>query len=59
MHYKGLVHPKTKITPQFTHSQAILGVYGLVFVYTDKYNQSYIKNVLALPSFLMAVNGVK
>ncbi len=28
------------------------------FLFSDKYNQSYIKkNVLALPSFTMAVNG--
>ncbi len=34
-----------------THTQAILGVYD--FLLSDEYNQSYIKNVLALP-FIMA-----
>ncbi len=32
--------------PWFTHPQAILGVYD--FLLSDKYNPSYIKNVLAL-----------
>ncbi len=44
-----------KITPWFTHPQAILGVYD--FLLSDECNQSYIKNVLAFPSFIMAVNG--
>ncbi len=52
---KGLVHPKMKIASWFTHPQAILGVYD--FVLSDEYNQSYIKNFLAFPSFIMAVNG--
>ncbi len=34
-----------------THPLAILGVYD--FLLSDEYNQSYIKNVLALP-FIMA-----
>ncbi len=50
-----------KITPWFTHPQAILGVYEwrciYVFLLSDEYNPSYIKNVLALPSFKIAVNG--
>ncbi len=52
---KGIVHPKIKLPPWFTHPQAILGVYD--FLLSDEYSQSYIKNVLALPSFIMAVNG--
>ncbi len=52
---KGLVHPKMKIASWFTHPQAILGVYD--FVLSDEYNLSYIKNFLAFPSFIMAVNG--
>jgi len=39
---KGLVHFKMKITPWFTHPQAILGVYD--FLLSDEYNQSYINN---------------
>ncbi len=42
-----------KITPWFTHPQTT----PYDFFLSDKYNQSYIKNVLALPSFIMAVNG--
>ncbi len=49
---KGKVH--SKMTSWFTHSQAILSVYD--FLFSDEYNQSYIK-FLALPSFIMAVNG--
>ena len=37
---KGLVHPKMKSIPSFTHPQAILGVYD--FLLSDEYNQSYI-----------------
>jgi len=37
-----LVHFKMKITPWFTHPQAILGVYD--FLLSDEYNQSYINN---------------
>ncbi len=43
------------ITPWFTHPQAILSVYD--FLHSDEYSQSYIKYVLPLPSFIMAVNG--
>ncbi len=39
--FKGIVHPRMKITPCLTHPQAILGVYG--FFISDKYNQCYIK----------------
>ncbi len=28
---KGLVHPKMKISPCFTHPQGILGVYDFLF----------------------------
>ncbi len=38
---KGIVHPKMKITPWFTHPQAILGVYDLIL----SNDQSYIKNI--------------
>ncbi len=38
-----------KTTPWFTHPQAILGVYD--FLLSDESNQSYIKNILALPRF--------
>ncbi len=38
---KGIVHTKMKITPWFTHPQAILGVYNCLL--SDEYNQSYIK----------------
>ncbi len=38
---KGIVHPKMKISPWFTHPQAILGVYD--FHLSDEYNRSYIK----------------
>jgi len=36
----GLVHFKMKITPIFTHPQAILGVYD--FLLSDEHNQRYI-----------------
>ncbi len=36
-----IVHPKMKIIPRFTHTQAILDVYEILL--SDKYNQSYIK----------------
>ncbi len=39
---KGLVHPKMKISPCFTHPQDNLGVYD--FLLSDKFNRSYIKN---------------
>ncbi len=47
---KGIVHPKMKITPWFTHPQAILGEYD--FLLSDEYS-----HVLALHNFIMAVNG--
>ncbi len=39
LRFKGIVHPKMKITPWFTHSQAILGVYDFFFL-SDEYNLS-------------------
>ncbi len=47
--FKGIVHPKMKMTPWFTHPQAILGVW------LSSFSQSYIYflNVLALPIFMM------
>ncbi len=36
-----IVHPKMKIIPLFTQTQAILDVYEILL--SDKYNQSYIK----------------
>ncbi len=45
-----------KISPCFTHPQGILDVYD--FLLSDEYKESFIKkNVLALPSFIMAVGG--
>ncbi len=52
---KGIVHLKMKITPLYTHPQAMLGLYD--FLLSDKYYCSCIKKVLALPIFIMAVNG--
>ena len=37
---KGLVHFQMKISPSFTHPQAILGVYD--FLLSDEHNRSYI-----------------
>ncbi len=42
MYVKGLVHPKMKISPWFTHPRGILGVYD--FLLSDESNLSYIKN---------------
>jgi len=39
---KGIVHPRMEISPWFTHTEAILGVYDILL--SDEYNQSYIKN---------------
>ncbi len=39
--FKGLDHPKMKISPWFTHPQGILGVY--IFLLSDESNWSYIK----------------
>jgi len=39
----------------FTHPQAILGVYD--FLLLGLYKQRYKENVLALPNFIMPVNG--
>jgi len=38
---KGIVHPKMKITPWFTHPEAILHVYDILL--SDVYNLGYIK----------------
>ncbi len=40
---KGKVHPKMKVTPWFTHPQAIIVVDD--FLLSDEYNQSYIKHL--------------
>ncbi len=53
--FKGLVHPKMKISPCFTHPQRILGVYD--FLLSDESNRSYVKMILALPSVRMGVGG--
>ncbi len=39
--FKGLVHPKIKISPCFTHPQSILGVYD--FLLSDKSNRVILK----------------
>ncbi len=44
MQFKGLVHPKMKISLLFTHPQAILGVYD--FLLSDESNRSYIKGAI-------------
>ncbi len=51
---KRIVHPKNY---PMIYPQAFLGVRD--FLLSDEYNQSYIKTVLTLPSFIMPVNGVK
>ncbi len=43
LHLKGIVLPEMKITPWFTHPQAILVVYD--FLLSDKYNLSYINKL--------------
>ncbi len=40
-YFKGLVHPKMKISPCFTHPQGILDVND--FLLSDESNRSYIK----------------
>ncbi len=47
----GKVHAKMKITPYFTHPQAIPGVYDFLL------SVEYLKNVLVLPSFIMEVGS--
>ena len=42
--FKGLVHFEMKISPSFTHPQAILGVYD--FLLSDEHNQRYIKGLV-------------
>jgi len=38
--FKGIVHPKIKMIPSFTHPQAILGVYDY------EHNWGYMKGVV-------------
>jgi len=45
-----------KIIPWFTHPQAILGVYD--YLLSDEHRVT-LKNILALPSFIMVVNGTQ
>jgi len=42
--FKGIVLPKMKIIPEFTHPQAILGVYDFSFSQTKVYNSSKLYN---------------
>ncbi len=42
--FKGLVHPKIKISPCFTHPQCILGIYD--FLLLNESNWSNKKNCL-------------
>ncbi len=51
---KGIVHPKMRITPRFTHPRAILGV--TLFFQVNPIGVIF-KSVWALPSCIMAVNG--
>ncbi len=53
-YFKGIVYPKMKVTPWFTHPQSILDI--LDFILSDEYNLSCI-NVLNFPSFIMVVNS--
>jgi len=46
--FKGIVHPKMKISPWFTHPQVILDVYGILL--SDEYNRSAVMSVSALKS---------
>ncbi len=39
---KGLVHPKMKNSPCFTHFRGILGVYD--FLLSDEFKKNYIQN---------------
>ncbi len=55
--FKGIVHPKMKINPWFTYLQASLSVYD--FFFQRNTPELYKKNVLALPSFIMAVMEVE
>ncbi|MGL5643718.1 MAG: hypothetical protein ACRCW3_03010, partial [Metamycoplasmataceae bacterium] len=54
---KGLVRQKMQISPWFTHPQLILGVPYMTFFFQTNTIGVTLKNVLSLPSFIMAVNG--
>ncbi len=54
--FKGIVQPKMKITPWFTLKST--KVY-MNFFFQMKTIRVLLKNVLALPSFIMPVNGVE
>jgi len=49
---KGIVHFQMKITPSFTHPQAILGVYD--FLLSDEHNQ---RNINKYPDASELYNG--
>jgi len=49
---KRLVHFKIKVTPSFTHPQALLGVYD--FLLSNEHNQSYINKY---PDLFELYNG--
>jgi len=53
--FKGKVHLKIKLIPYFTHPQAILGVH-ILFSFSLTQSE-FLKNILALPSFIMGMNG--
>jgi len=50
--FKGLVHFQMKISPSFTHPQAILGVYD--FLLSDEQNQ---RNINKYPDASKLYNG--
>ncbi len=52
---KGLVHPRMKISPCFTHPKRRLGVHD--FLLSDDSNQIYIKMILSLSRVRMEVGG--
>jgi len=51
---KGLVHFQMKISPSFTHPQAILGVYDFFLM---NIIEEILINILTHLSFIMALNG--
>jgi len=51
---KGIVHPKMKISPRFTLPQVILE--DMTFCFQSNKIRVILKNGLALPNFIMAVN---
>jgi len=52
---KGIVHPQMKICPWFIHPEVIPGVYDILL--SENTIRVILKNVLALPSLMMGVNG--